>query len=62
VKALLIGGLLAFSATAFADAPKGASTPKKLAPEERVYVIDKDAPSLEKTVPMARPHVAFKNK
>jgi len=62
VKVLIIGGLLALSATAFADSPKGAPTPKKLAPDERVYVMDKDAPSLDKTVPMARPRVAFKNK
>jgi hypothetical protein len=59
---LLIGGLLAFSATAFADSPKGAPIPKKLERDERVYVMDKDAPSLEKTVPMARPRVADKNK
>ena len=50
------------SATAFADAAKNAPTPKKLAPDARVYVMDKDAPSIDKTVPMARPRVAFKNK
>jgi hypothetical protein len=53
---------LAISASAFADQPKGAPTPKKLERDERVYVMDKDAPSLEKTVPMARPRIAFKNK
>ena len=59
---LLIGGILAMSVTAMADAPKGAPTPQKLERDERVYVMDKDAPSLDKTVPMARPRVAFKNK
>jgi hypothetical protein len=63
VKALLlISGLLAFSATAFADAPKNAPTPSKLGRDERVYVMDKDAPSLEKTVPLVRPRIVFKNK
>lgn len=62
MKALLIGMALAISASAFADQPKGAPTPKKLERDERVYVMDKDAPSLEKTVPMARPRIAFKNK
>ena len=62
MKALLIGGLLALSVTAFADSPKGAPTPRKLERDERVYVMDKDAPSLDKTVPLARPRVAFKNK
>ena len=53
MKASLITGLLlAFSATAFADAPKNAPLPKKLPREERVYVMDKDAPSLDKTVPL----------
>ena len=58
---LLIVGL-AISGTALADQPKGAPTPKKLERDERVYVMDKDAPSLDKTVPMARPRIAFKNK
>jgi hypothetical protein len=63
VKASLIAGLLlAFSATAFADAPKNAPLPKKLPKEERVYVMDKDAPSADKTVPLFQTHVVSKNK
>jgi hypothetical protein len=58
----LISGFLAISATAFADAPKNAPIPKKLQPDERVYIMDKDAPSLDKTVPIARPRLATKNK
>ncbi len=52
MKALVVAGLLAFSAAAFADAPKNAPIPKKLPKEERVYVMDKDAPSADKTVPL----------
>jgi hypothetical protein len=63
VKALLIGVLLAFSTAAFADAPKNAPLPKKMPKEERVYVMDKDAPSADKTVPlMAARVVVSKNK
>jgi len=63
VKASLIAGLLlAFSATAFADAPKNAPLPKKLPKEERVYVMDKDAPSADKTVPLFQTRVVSKNK
>ena len=62
MKALLLGVLLAFSATAFADAPKNAPAPPKLGRDERVYVMDKDAPSLDKTVPLLRPRIVFKNK
>jgi hypothetical protein len=62
VKAVLLGVLLAFSATAFADAPKNAPTPQKLGRDERVYVMDKDAPSLDKTVPLVKPRIVFKNK
>ncbi len=62
VRVLLIGGLLLVSATVFADAAKNAPTPRKLDRNERVYVVDKDAPSLEKTVPLARPRIGFKNK
>ncbi len=52
MKPLLIGMLLALSPAAFADAPKNAPVPKKLPKEERVYVMDKDAPSADKTVPL----------
>lgn len=62
VKALVLAVLLAFSATVFADAPKHAPAPSKLGRDERVYVMDKDAPSLDKTVPLVRPRVVFKNK
>ena len=59
----MVGLLLAFSATAFADAPKNAPLPKKLPKEERVYVMDKDAPSADKTVPLVAPRlVVSKNK
>lgn len=62
MKALLIGVLLAFSTVAFADAPKNAPVPKKLPKEERVYVMDKDAPSADKTVPLVATRVVSKNK
>ena len=52
MKALVVVGLLAFSAAAFADAPKNVPAPKKLPKEERVFVLDKDAPSADKTVPL----------
>ena len=58
----MVGVLLAFSATAFADAPKNAPPPKKLPKEERVYVMDKDAPSADKTVPLVATRVVSKNK
>jgi hypothetical protein len=58
----MVGVLLAFSATAFADAPKDAPVPKKLPKEERVYVMDKDAPSADKTVPLVATRVVSKNK
>ena len=39
------------------------ATPRKLGEEARVYVIEKDAPSLDKTVKLARaPLPATKNK
>jgi hypothetical protein len=62
VKALLTGGLLLLSAAAFADAPKNPPTPHKLDRNERVYVVDKDAPSAEKTVSLTPPRIVFKNK
>jgi hypothetical protein len=62
VKALLIGVLLALSTAAFADAPKNAPLPKKLPKEARVYVMDKDAPSADKTVPLMATRVVSKNK
>jgi hypothetical protein len=59
----MVGLLLAFSATAFADAPKSAPIPKKLPKEERVYVMDKDAPSADKTVPLlSSRNIVSKNK
>lgn len=55
--------VLAFSTAALADAPKNAPVPKKLPKEERVYVMDKDAPSADKTVPLLSSHAIFsKNK
>ncbi len=63
MKPLLIGMLIAFSPAAFADAPKNAPVPKKLPKEERVYVMDKDAPSADKTVPLWSSHsIVSKNK
>ena len=63
VKVLVATGLLlAFSAVALADAPKNAPIPKKLPREERVYVMDKDAPSLDKTLPLVHARIASKNK
>ncbi len=63
MKALLIGMTLAFSTAALADAPKNAPVPKKLPKEERVYVMDKDAPSADKTVPLLSSHgIVSKNK
>lgn len=62
VKAILIGMTLAFSTAALADAPKNASLPKKMPKEERVYVMDKDAPSADKTVPLFTARVVSKNK
>ncbi|MCA1665015.1 MAG: hypothetical protein LC659_12220 [Myxococcales bacterium] len=59
---MIAGLLLALSATAFADAPKSAPVPKKLPREERVYVMDKDAPSADKTVPLCQARVVSKNK
>jgi hypothetical protein len=54
---------LVFSTVALADAPKNAPVPKKLPKEERVYVMDKDAPSADKTVPLLSSHsVVSKNK
>ena len=42
-------------ALAFADAAKPApSPPRKLGSEARLFVIEKDAPSLDKTVKLAR--------
>ena len=62
MKALFVIGLLAFSTAAFADAPKNAPVPKKLPREERVYVMDKDAPSLDKTVPLFHARIVSKDK
>ena len=64
MKALLIGMTLVFSTTAaFADAPKNAPVAKKMPKEERVYVMDKDAPSADKTVPLMQLRVVVsKNK
>ena len=62
MKAILIGMALVFSTAALADAPKNAPVPKKMPKEERVYVMDKDAPSADKTVPLYQARVVSKNK
>ena len=35
---------------------------RMLGRDERVYVMDKDVPSLDKTVPLVKPRIVFKNK
>jgi hypothetical protein len=50
-------------AGAVADVAKPAPAPRKLDHEARVYVTDKEAPSLDKTVRLAPPlPTALKNK
>ncbi len=58
----MIAVVVAISGAAFADAPKLQSPPRKLDREARVYVMDKDTPSLDKTVTLARPRTSLKNK
>ncbi len=63
VKVLLVTALLATSGAAFADTAKVQREPGKLDREARVYVMDKDAPSVDKTVTLAaRPRTSLKNK
>jgi hypothetical protein len=58
----MIAALLAASTAAFADAPKVQREPRKLDREARVYVMDKDVPSLDKTVTLARPRTTLSSK
>jgi hypothetical protein len=62
----MVAAVLATSTFAFADAPKVQRQESKLGrdAEARVYVLDKDVPSLDKTVTIARPQTqpASKNK
>lgn len=63
MKPLCLAIVLAFSFVARADAPKPFTAPRKLPREARLYVVDKDAPSFDKTVSIARvPRPASKNK
>lgn len=63
MKPFVAMAVLALSLVARADAPKSAATPRKLPPEARAYVADKDVPSLDKTVAIARvPRPASKDK
>ncbi|MDB4967612.1 MAG: hypothetical protein JWN44_3301 [Myxococcales bacterium] len=62
VKTFVLFALLASSTVASADEPKVQSLPKKLGREAKVYVLDKELPSMDKTVPMARPRTVLKDK
>jgi hypothetical protein len=62
VKTLVLSALLAFSAVASADAPKVQARPNKLDRDAHVFVMDKEAPSLDKTVTLARSRPVLKNK
>jgi hypothetical protein len=69
VKALVLSLLLGVSAVAAADVAKVQPAPRKLDRDARVlgrdardYVMDKEAPSLDKTVPLARPRTQLKDK
>lgn len=62
MKTLLLGALLAASALARADAPKLSTRAAKLGREARVFVLDKEAPPMDKTVPLSRTRPALKNK
>jgi hypothetical protein len=58
----IVALLAALSTSAFADAPKVQRQPRKLDREARVYVMDKDAPSIDKTVTLARPRATLSSK
>jgi hypothetical protein len=64
VKTFALAALLACSSVASADVAKMQPAPHKLGRDARVFVLDKDAPSADKTVPLARPRTAptLKNK
>lgn len=54
--------LLAFSALAFADVAKTTAPARKMPREARVFVLDKEAPSLDKTVALTHGRPLLKNK
>ena len=62
MKSLMIAAVLAASTAALADAPKVQRQPRKLDHEARVFVMDKDAPSVDKTVSLARPRATLSPK
>jgi hypothetical protein len=66
VKTLTLISLLAFPAIAFADVAKTAPSPTheqlKMPREARVFVLDKEAPSLDKTVALTHSRPLLKNK
>jgi hypothetical protein len=67
VKTVTLISLLAFSALAFADVGKTSPSPSheqlKMPREARVFVLDKEAPSLDKTVSLTHTHpLLLKNK
>jgi hypothetical protein len=63
VKALLlIGSLVVAAQVARADAPKQAQSVSKLPVSSRVFVLDKDAPTTDKTEQLTRSRPALKQK
>ncbi len=63
VKLLCVAALLALPTVALADMTKSVPTPHKLGRDAHVFVLDKDAPSADKTVPLSRvPRPISKNK
>lgn len=62
MKTVVLLVALAFSSVALADAAKSAPAASKLPREARVWVVDKEAPSIDKTVPLTHARVASKNK
>lgn len=62
VKVVTIMSLLAFSALAFADVAKTTAPARKMPREARVFVLDKEAPSLDKTVALTHGRPLLKNK
>jgi hypothetical protein len=62
VKTFVIFALLALSTAASADESKTQPRERKLGREAKVYVLDKELPSMDKTVPLSRPRPVLKDK
>jgi hypothetical protein len=62
VKSLALIVSLAFSSLALGDNAKTPAPANKLGSEARVFVVDKEVPSLDKTVPLQHARLATKNK